>query len=211
MFPKSGRVELHVKWGKRRNFYNKCNNKSIKIFTHRRKMIFRLMCQKQKWYNFCQFSSPLVKRKSFSYFCKNVSSKCEKKKKKKRQTVYRQMRGSTRGWQKSCGITFPLFRCNEILRKIWRCVDPFSGWKWIRSYRTELHGPLASTTFRPETLPFFPSPPLPFSSFFSKPSPRERRIFATWCERDSSHPVPFPFSNPIVRVKITRFFFYFFA
>lgn len=121
------------------------------------------------------------------------------------------MCGSTRGWQKSCRITFPLFRCNEILRKIWRCVDPFSGWKWIRSYRTELHGPLASsTTFRPETLPFFSLSlsPLPFSSSFLKPSPRERRIFATvvWTWLISSRTSYFQYLLGLVWV----FFLFFF-
>lgn len=83
----------------------------------------------------------------------------------------------------------PSFRCNEILRKIWRCVDPFSGWKWIRSYRTELHGPLASTRprfdLKRSESSLFPSPLLPFSSFLLKAFSSRRRI-SQRLERDSS-------------------------
>lgn len=168
----------------------------------------------KKVIQFLPVSSSCIKQKSFSYFCKMSN---EKKEKRKRQTVYRQMCGSTRGWQKSCGITFPLFRCNEILRKIWRCVDPFSGWKWIRSYRTELHGPLASTTttttFRPETtprsesLPFFP---FPLPSFLSLPlswSPLLAEKNFRNLERDSSRR---PLISPPADLNLSFFFFFFF-
>lgn len=168
----------------------------------------------KKVIQFLPVSSSCIKQKSFSYFCKMSN---EKKEKRKRQTVYRQMCGSTRGWQKSCGITFPLFRCNEILRKIWRCVDPFSGWKWIRSYRTELHGPLASTTttttFRPETtprsesLPFFP---FPLPSFLSLPlswSPLLAEKNFRNLERDSSRR---PLISPPADLNLSFFFFFLF-
>lgn len=76
-------TRMHVKWGKRRDFYNKCNNKSIKIFTHRRKMIFRLMCQKQKWYN---FHLPLSNGKVSHIFAKMAHRNAKRKKNGKQFT-----------------------------------------------------------------------------------------------------------------------------